>query len=77
MRKVTVEIWGSVFGKDVPVESFSGTKQEIVDHVVSLVPAAVRENATCAKALDQSVWSKEVQWFGSHIVGLRFVAVEA
>jgi hypothetical protein len=75
MKISAVEIWGHVLGQDVKVKEFEGTRQEIINHVLSLTPAFARDEISCGKALDDSVWTTKVHWFGGHVIGLKVKAV--
>ena len=75
MKISAVEIWGQVFGEDIKVKEFQGTRQEIIDHVMALTPAHARDLIACGHALDDSVWTTKVHWFGGHTMGLKVKAV--
>jgi hypothetical protein len=77
MKVAAVEIWGSVFGEDVKVKTFEGKREDIIEYVLSLTPAHAKDRIACAKALEESVWSQTVQWFGSHTVGLMVTQVSS
>lgn len=75
-KQALVEVWASVFGKDVKVTEVKGDRRTITDMVVAMVPAHAKDACACAQALDEAVWSSQVQWFGNHAAGLRVISVE-
>jgi len=74
MRVARIEVWALVLGIDRRVFEIHGTKEQLIEQILPLLPGRYRSEAIVSSALDQAIWTTEVIWFANHSMGVKIIS---